>query len=182
VRNGWTFTNMDKLAMTNSIKRFAMLLVAALCLAVASMPALAQELAPEHIALARKYLDLTDKAGLYETALVNTGVETMRTILTQNPDLGKPLDAAITKTLDGYKARKGELFDQFARIYAMRFTMEELQQIVDFYSSPVGVKLADANASLNNDMQTVMQVFEANLKVEFFAKVRAELKAAGYSV
>jgi hypothetical protein len=173
---------MDNTAMTNSIKRVALLFLAMLCLSVAGLPARAQELPPEHIALARKYLDLTDKAGVYEAVLVNTGVETMRTILTQNPDLGEPLDAAITKTLDGYKARKGELFDQFARIYATRFSMEELQQIVDFYSTPVGIKLADANSTLNSDMQTVMQVFEANLKIEFFAKVRAELKAAGFSV
>jgi uncharacterized protein len=173
---------MGRQAMMVSVRRAALVVVAALSLGLTLVPASAQEVAPEQLALARKYIDLTDKAGLYETSLVNAGVETMRTILSHNPDLADPLDAALTKTLDAYKDRKGELLDQFARLYAARFTTEELQQIVDFYSSPVGIKLATANTELNGDMLKVMKVFEANLKVEFFAKVRAELKAAGFSV
>jgi hypothetical protein len=74
------------------------------------------------------------------------------------------------------------LFDQFARVYAQRFTMEELQQIVDFYETPTGKKLAESNLAINTDLQTVMKVFDNNLKPEFFAKVRAELKAAGIDV
>ena len=51
-----------------------------------------------------------------------------------------------------------------------------------FYESPVGEKLASANATLNDSLQTVMQVFEINLKNEFFAAVRAKLREAGYSI
>ncbi len=149
---------------------------------LAAVPAGAQELAPEHLAVARKYVELTDKSGIYEVSLVKTAVDTMRTIISQNPDLTKPVDDAITKTLEEYKGKKGDLLDQFARIYALNFTVEELQQIVAFYESPVGAKLATANATLNQSLQTVMQVFETNLKSEFFAKVRAELKAAGFDV
>lgn len=168
--------------MTFLNKRASLLMAAFLSLAAAfaALPAGAQELAPEHLAVARKYIELTDKAGIYEVALVKTAVDTMRTIISQNPEITKPVDEAITKTLDVYKGKKGELLDQFARVYALTFTIEELQEIVKFYESPVGSKLATANATLNESLQTVMQVFETNLKTEFFAKVRAELKAAGY--
>lgn len=167
-------------------KRASLLLVALLSLVMtfAAVPAGAQqqELAPEHLAVARKYIELTDKSGIYEVALVKTAVDTMRTIITQNPEITKPVDDAITKTLGVYKGKKGELMDQFARVYALNFTIEELQEIVAFYESPVGNKLATANATLNESLQMVMQVFETNLKTEFFAKVRAELKAGGYDV
>ena len=167
-------------------KRTSLLMVALLSLAMtfAAVPAGAQqqELAPEHLAVARKYIELTDKSGIYEVALVKTAVDTMRTIITQNPEITKPVDDAITKTLGVYKGKKGELMDQFARVYALNFTIEELQEIVAFYESPVGKKLATANATLNESLQMVMQVFETNLKTEFFAKVRAELKAGGYDV
>lgn len=164
---------------------FARTLFVGLTLAVAGgLPAgiSAQELAPEHVALARQYVDLTDKASIYEITLVEVGIETMRTLLAQNPDKYDVVDQAITKTLEGYKARKGELMDQFARVYAQRLSMEELQQIVEFYGSPVGQKLADVTTSSNTDLQTVMNLFQINLRTEFFAQVRAELRASGLAL
>jgi hypothetical protein len=176
---------MDNKAMT-SFKRGAALFAAvllSLTMAVfAAAPVSAQEISPEHLALARKYVDLTDKSGMYEVTLVEMGISTMRQLIQQNPEISAPLNTAITKVLETYKGRKSELFDQFARVYAQRFTMEELQQIVAFYESPIGVKLAGANLAINTDLQTVMKVFNNNLRPEFFAKVRAELKAAGIDV
>jgi hypothetical protein len=164
------------------MRRLALGLTAAFMLGAATLPALAQELAPEQLALARKYIDLTDKVNIYEQTLINTGVETMKTILQHNPEIMGALETAITKALETYKDRKSELLDQFARLYATRFTKEELQQIVDVYQSPVGQKLAGSMVELNTDAQTVLKIWESNLRAEFYAKVKAELKAAGYDV
>lgn len=160
-------------------RRAVVIAATTLALAVPAVPALAQELAPEHLALARQYVDLTDTAATFEVALVQTGIETMRTLLAQNPSLTEPVNTAINKVLESYKGQKSELLDQFARVYALRFSMDELRDIVGFYSSPTGKKLAASNLQINNDLQTVMDVYEANMKPEFFAKVRAELKAVG---
>ena len=145
-------------------------------------PALAQEVPPEQLALARQYVELTDRTSIYEVTLVETGVEIMRQIVQQNPELVEATDAAISKTLEEYKGRKGELMDQFARVYAVRFTTDELQDIVAFYESPIGKKLSLANAELNSDLQRVLQVFTANVRREFFAKVRSELRANGVEI
>lgn len=172
--------------VTTIARRLSLVLATVLSLAgaagIATVPATAQELSPEHLAVAREYINLTDQSGIYEVALLETAVETMRTIVSQNPEIMEPVDDAISKTLESYRSRKGELLDQFARVYALNFTIEELEEIVAFYESPVGSKLAKANATLNDSLQAVMQVFEVNLKSEFFAKVRAELKAEGYDV
>jgi hypothetical protein len=169
--------------MIELIRRAALVITAALSLAaVAPVAAQESELAPEHLALARQYVDLTDKSDVYAVTLVQTAVKTMQTLLKTDPDLTEPVDAAITKILASYKERRNELMDQFARVYALTFTMEELQQIVAFYETPIGQKLASANASLNDTLQRVMQIFQANLGTEFFAAVRAELKANGHNV
>ena len=173
---------MDINAMKFLSKRLSLLIAALLAFTMAAsvMPAAAQEISPEHLALARKYVDLTDKANIYEAALIKTAIDTMSTITNQNPELVEQTNTAIEKTLAEYKDRKGDLMDQFARVYALNFSMEEMTAIVAFYDSPVGQKLTNANANLNEGMQTIMGIFEANLKREFFAKVRAELKAAGF--
>lgn len=162
--------------------RAALFALAATALGAMPLAASAQELAPEHVALARQYVDLTDKASVYEITLVEVGIETMQTLVAQNPDKYEIVDQAITKTLDAYKAKKGELMDQFARVYAQRLSMEELQQIVDFYSTPVGQKLAKVASESNSDLQNVMNLYKINLRTEFFAQVRAELRAGGMNL
>lgn len=167
--------------MTGLILRGKALLAVALSATILaiSAPAMAQEVPPEQLALARKYVDLTDRSAVYETTLVEIAIGSMRQIVQQNPEIAEQTNAAISKTLEEYKGRKGELLDQFARVYAVRFTIPELQEIVDFYESPVGQKLSQANAEVNTDLQRVMQVFTNNIRPEFFAKVRAELRAQG---
>lgn len=172
--------------MIHMMKRAAVLvaLLSSILMAGSVGTAVAQqgEVAPEHLAIARKYVDLTDRVSIYEVTLVETAVHTMRTLLSQNPNMYEPVDAAITKTLDAYRGRKSELMDQFARLYALTFTIEELEQIVAFYESPVGIKLSTANATLNQDMQSIMEIFQVNLRQEFFAQVRANLREAGFNL
>lgn len=170
--------------MTSTFKRAPMLVAALLSLILSTfvaLPAMSQqaEISPEHLALARKYVDLTDTGGLYEATIVQAGISTYKQLLPQNPEIAEPLNAAIEAVLATYKGKKGELFDQFARIYALSFTQEELQQIVDFYSTPTGVKLAKSNAAMSGTINRVMDVYASNLNTEFFARVRAELKAKG---
>jgi len=145
-------------------------------------PAMAQELSPEHVAMARKYVDLTDRGNLYATALVETSIQTMRQVLSTNPTLAQQANEAITATLGVYKDRRGDLLNQFARVYAINFSLEELTQIVAFYETPVGQKLTLANPVINESLTAVVTVFRNNLSSEFFAAVRAELKKAGYDV
>lgn len=169
--------------MTSRLKRLPVLAAALFSLLVAfAVPAVAQqvqEISPEHLALARKYIDLTDQGAVYEATVVSAGVRTYETLLPTNPEIAKPLSTAIGKIIKTYRDRKGELFDQFARNYALVFSVEELQQIVDFYASPIGQKLTKANIEINETNKKVLQIYEINLGKEFFAAVRAELKAQG---
>jgi hypothetical protein len=158
-----------------------MLLLAAMTAGVVglSTPAFAQEVAPEQLALARKYVDLTDNGAIFETVVLETGVQTMQQIVQQNPELMDQTNTVIAEVIKEYSTRKGELLDQFARLYALRFNMEELNEIVAFYESDVGQKLATANSELNADLGRVLQVYTNNLRTEFFAKVRAGLREQG---
>ena len=72
--------------MISIAKRTGLMLVALIGLAVAAPAVVAQEeLAPEHLTLARKYVDLTDKSFIYESALVETASRTYESIASANP-------------------------------------------------------------------------------------------------
>lgn len=138
-----------------------------------------QEVSPEQLALARKYVELTDHAHVFEQTISKTAVNTFRTILRQDPNIADKAKAAVTKTVDKYKSRKSDLFDKFARVYALHFTADELKKIVAFYSSDVGKKLSASNGAINKELSAVIDVFSNNLNNDFYADVKATLKAEG---
>lgn len=167
------------------VRRFVapvLLAVSLVAAGLSALPSQAQEIAPEQLALARKYVDLTDRAGVYELTLTQMAVKTFQLFAPQNPNLEEQLKAAITKTIEALKPNKEELMNQFALVYATAFTAEELQQIIAFYESPVGQKLSSSSVANNDAIQKVMGVFTNNLGTEFVSKVRAEMKAQGFDI
>jgi hypothetical protein len=167
------------------VRRFVapvLLAVSLVAAGLSALPSQAQEIAPEQLALARKYVDLTDRAGVYELTLTQMAVKTFQLFAPQNPNLEEQLKAAITKTIEALKPNKEELMNQFALVYATAFTAEELQQIIAFYESPVGQKLSSSSVANNDAIQKVMGVFTNNLGTEFVSKVRAEMKALGFDI
>lgn len=157
--------------------------VFAISLAIgAAAPAMSQEISPEQLALARKYVDLTDKAQIYEASMVMTAQQTSKLLTQSNPEIAQQIDEQIGKSLEARRGKKDELFNQIARIYAVSFTGEELQQIIAFYETPAGQKLLTESLSINQDVGVVMQIWTSNNGTEFVREVRAALKAAGYNV
>ena len=141
-----------------------------------------QEVSPEQLALARKYVELTDSEHIFERTISKTAIDTFRTILRQDPTIADKAKAAVTKTVDTYKSRKADLFDKFARVYALHFTADELQKIVDFYSTDVGKKLTATKDGISRELTSVVEVFTNNLNADFYADVKANLKADGVNL
>ena len=168
--------------LTRLAKWLALATVALSLMLGAAAPALAQEIPPEQLELARKYVDLTNKAGIYEAILVQTAAATSKLFSQSNPEVTDQIDAAIGKILETYKGKNDELFNQFARVYATTFTQEELQEMVNFYSSPTGQKLAATAMEVNQGISLVMKVYTNNFGTEFVTKVRAELRSQGINL
>jgi hypothetical protein len=148
----------------------------------AAAPAVAQEIPPEQLALARKYVDLTNKAQIYEAIAAMTAAQTSKLLSQSNPEIATQIDEQIGKSLEARRGQSDELFNQIARIYAVTYTTEELQQIVAFYETPAGQKLATNAMAVNQDVGKVMQIYTSNFGTDFVREVRAALKAAGYNV
>ena len=145
-------------------------------------PVVSQEIPPEQLELGRKYVKLVGYDGIYQLSLAKQAADTFKTLAPQNPDLQKEIDQAIKDTIDFYRDKDGALLDQYARLFATTFTAEELAQLVAFYETPVGQKLARSGEDINKGMRAILGVFTNNLSQEFFAKVRAELKAKGHDL
>ena len=158
------------------------LLVAIALFGMAAGAVRAQEISPEQLELAQQYLDITQRNDAYKVALLQVGRQTMRTIVEQNPDVAEKIAAVIEKTLLEYDENSKDLLLQFARVVAQRFTADELREIVAFYKTDTGKKLSDNNFAITRDLAAVLQSYQTNLQVEFYAKVKATLKEQGVDI
>src|SRR5690606_17806435 len=122
-----------------TLRRLAAALVISGAALVSAVPAQAQqEISPEHLAKARDYVNITDSGQLYERTIIEMGLQVMRVMIQEDPSLREPLLEALQTVYESYLADRDSLYNQFARIYAIRFSPEELQEIIDFYNTPVG--------------------------------------------
>lgn len=172
------------MTLVRQARRAGLALIVSAGLALGAVtPGLAQaEISPEHLAIAREYVELSDRAGIYELRIIDLGTSIMRLLIQQNPALADPVADAVQDVATQYLGEKGALYDQFARIYASRFTIEEIREILAFYSTPTGAKLLEQNAGINQDLTNVLGLWENNARTEFMSRVRALMRQAGHNV
>jgi hypothetical protein len=75
-------------------------------------------------------------------------------------------------------SRRPELDNYLARVWASGFTDEELQGLVDFYSSDLGKKYAVALPQLLAVQTAAAEEWAKSVNVELTQKVQEELRAA----
>src|SRR5215468_7579342 len=115
--------------------------------------------------------------------LVSGVIERTKSVFLQtNPMLSKDLNEVAAKLHSEYGARSAELVNEVAKLYASRFTEQELKDTLAFYKSPLGRKLiVEEPAILDQSMKTA-QTWAENLSQEVIAKMRAEMKKRGHDI
>lgn len=169
----------------NTIRLSSLAAAALLAVSIAfgaAAPAVSQEIPPEQLALARKYVDLTNKAQVYEAVMALTAAQTSNLLVQQNPDLEDVINETIGEVLKTRADKGGELYDQLARMYALHYTVEELNQIIAFYETPVGQKVASNATAIQQESGDVMKVFTTNFLRDFERAVKVALKEKGHDV
>jgi len=69
-----------------------------------------------------------------------------------------------------------DLVEMLAPIYQKHLTLKDLQEIVKFYESPIGKKMAAAQPAITSESMKVGQQWGMNIAM----KVQEALKAKGY--
>lgn len=141
----------------------------------------AQEITAEHLALAQEYVEL-NTVGFFEQGLLQVSVGTFRAFTQTNPDIGEIIQQSIVEVMNTYQGQNFTLNNQIALIYAVRFTVEELEQLLDFYESDIGKKVLETSQVINKETEKAIEVWTDNLSNEFVAKLRAVMKAKGYEI
>src|SRR5438876_4873479 len=117
------------------------LLALGLTLTVGIAAAAAQQPSATAVATAKEVITAKGADGLY-SPLVSGVIERTKTVLLQtNPMLSKDLNEVAAKLHAELAPRSAEILNEVAKLYASRFTEQELKDALAFYKSTLGRKL-----------------------------------------
>jgi len=157
--------------------------VVALVFSALTFSATAQELEPEHLALAKQYVQMTDTGHLYERLIVETTKVNMQALVQQNPEISSSIVQASRDLANQYfEGGDNALHDTYARIYATVFSQEELAEIIAFYETPTGQKLIGTVPIVGSNLETATRIWKENMETEVAVKLRSLLRERGFDV
>ena len=151
-------------------------------LAAAAVAAQAQQPSAATLANARELVDIKGVKNLVEPVVVGVVQQTTGTILQTNPGLSKDLDEVSAQLRAEYQPRIGEMTNEIVRLYAQRFTDQELKEAVAFYKSPAGKKILTEEPKILDESYARIQQWASRLQDEVMTRVRVEMKKRGHNL
>ena len=168
----------------NPIARTSCTITLALALAVAVRlgGADAQQPSPAAIATAKEVITVKGATALWDP-LVPGVIEQAKSVFVQaNPTLLKDLNEVALKLRAEYAPRSQEVVNEVAKLYAARFTEQELKDMLAFYKSPLGKKLLIEEPSILDQSMRNAQSWADRLSQEVIGKIRTEMKRRGHEI
>jgi uncharacterized protein len=155
----------------------------ALALAAFVVPATAQQQpSPAALAAARELMELKGVKRLVEPVVIGVIEQTKGTILQTNPALAKDLDEVGAQLRTEYAPRTAELTNEIVRLYAQRFTEQELKESVAFYKTPLGQKILREEPKILDESYARIRQWANRLQDEVTTRLRVEMKKRGHNL
>ena len=142
----------------------------------------AQQPSPGALAAARELMELKGVKGLVEPVVVGVVQQTTGTILQTNPGLSKDLDEVGAQLRAEYQPRIAEMTNEIVKLYAEKFTEQELKEAVAFYKSPTGKKILTEEPKILDESYARIQQWANRLQEEVTTRVRVEMKKRGHNL
>ena len=164
----------------------AALHVRSLCVAIAASalltfagPVRAQQPSANAMAQAKELTDIVGATREFESIPTAVIVQTASTYLQSNPALAKDLNEIAEQLVQEFLPRRTEIPTEIVKLYATRFTEQELKESLTFYKSPLGKKLLAESGNILRDSVKLADAWGVKLRDEIATRIRAELKKRG---
>jgi hypothetical protein len=155
-------------------------LAALLLSAMTLTPARAQQPTPNAMALANEILATKGSLTIFEAIIPGVVEKSKTTLLQMNPNLFKDLNAVADDLRKEFAPRLAQLRTEIAKIYASRFTEQELKDTLAFYKSPLGKKILTEEVNFVDRSMATAQDWAIKLNDEVLVRFRAEMKKRGH--
>jgi hypothetical protein len=98
------------------------------------------------------------------------------------PDKGKEIRDVFAQMSPRFLQRKDELIDQIAALYAAEMSLEDLNAVLAFYKSPIGLRFAGMQPKIMRESMVLGQRWGERLGMELQDEARRELRRRGINM
>ena len=162
-------------------------MVLACSLAVAAGPgaALAQGATVpdrERLVAARELMVAAGSAKQFDTIMPLMTAQLTKAFVGLAPHAEKQIQEIMGEMLKRFSARKGELIEQIAGLFAEKLTLAEIRELTRFYSTGVGAKFIAMQPEMMQRSALLGQRWGEKIGREIEIEVRRELKKRGIDI
>lgn len=168
--------------LSKPVAKTPIMLALGLALAVCVSAADAQQPSANAVATAKELITVKGAAAIYDPVVVGVVEQAKRVLLQANPTLGKDLNEVALKLRAEFAPRSAEALNEAAKLYAARFTEQELKDTLAFYKSPLGRKLLAEEPKILDQSMKNTQSWADQLSQEVITRIRAEMKKRGHDI
>ena len=132
--------------------------------------------------MAKEIIVAKGAAAIYNP-IVGSMVERTRVVFQQsNPMIGRDLSEVAGRLVTEFAPRTAEVVNEVAKLYATRFTEQELKDILAFYKSPLGKKVIVEEPAVLDESLRNAEAWASKLSGEIMNRFRAEMKKKGHEL
>ena len=117
----------------------------------------------------------------YNAAIPDIAEQVQAIMVQRRPDLYQQIGPIVNQAASELIVRRLDLNNDVARVWALAFTEDELNQITAFYTSPLGQKLGDMREQLNADAVAAYQSWYQRLASEMLDRAILAFQQQGIS-
>jgi hypothetical protein len=142
----------------------------------------AQQPSAAAIATAMELVTVKGAKAMYDPLVAGIVEKAKGVFLQANPMLGKDLNEVAAKLRADLAPRGAEVLTETARLYAMRFTEQELKDALAFYKSPLGRKMLAEEPVIADQSMRSAASWADKLSEEVISKMRSEMRKRGHEI
>jgi len=131
---------------------------------------------------ARELVETKGGTAMFDPVIVSVVEQTKAALLQTNPQLAKDLNDVALQLRGEFASRRNELMAYAAKLYADRFSEQELKDMLAFYKSPLGKKMTNVEPQVLDATFEYVQQWGQKVSEEVMNRFRAEMKKKGHNL
>jgi hypothetical protein len=147
--------------------------------AIVSSPGTAQELTDAHLRAAQDAIRALGVTNQFDQALPDLVLQVQGVLMQRRPDLSRQITTVVNQVALDLVARRRDLNNDAARIWALTFTQEELVLITTFYNSETGRKLSQMYPQVMTETGQAFENWYQRLAEEMLDRTLLEFQQQG---